>query len=535
MPSRVGPQDVPIVIKFGGGIHSRPSEDEIHEQECVEGRNFILDLEDTGFRNRPPFDLIGTVGNAAEIRGLVTHLKTDGTATALVQAGDTVYEWDGATTFTSRGTVPATAQLRGRLEHNFQLDDKVIITDLNSVEEILEWDGTTLAKTAMLDSGGTAFGDFRAKYCFVSNERVFYANIVDASSTPITLPHLIVGAKRGEFETISVNDRPSSALSEGDPFFLIQPDFHPINGMVESFGKAVTSSLRGSAFKLTGASAKDFAFEELYPRSGATGDEAVAYVGNDILIGRQGRIESLSGVEQFGDVENDDLTVGISDSIDTYNDWVLTYNSRTQKIYCYPDSKSEIWVLHKSLVGSGVSPWSRYVTDHAMAFDPTAIMNMLDPSDGLEYVFFGDASGNFYRMEGTGSGDGGTTDVDVERLSKLYAFPEGAQAYNIEGYISYRASLTARSVRLRFEFSGESVFDSQITVNLPATTQGQVTYGGGFYYSGGKYYGATFSGRLTRQKFGVAGKSNSFQVRATVSESTDFDIKEIGLKLTAAS
>lgn len=530
MPTRVGPEDFPIKIRFGGGVHSRPSEDEIDERECFTGQNFDLDLENSSFRNRKAFDLIATVPNAAEIRGFANLYKSNGTSSILVQAAGNVYEWDGATSFALKGTCQSTAKLRGRLTHNFQLDDKVIITDLNLAEEIQEWNGTTFQQTSMLDAGGTAFGNFKAKYCIVSNERAIYANVDDGTATP----HLIVGSERGSWETISVSDRPSSSLSEEDPFFLIQPDYRVINGLVESFGRVVTSSEKGSCFQLTGDSAKDFAFSELFPMSGATGDESVTYVGNDVLIGRQGRIEALSGVDRYGDVENDDLTVGISNLVETFDDWTIVYNSRKQRIYCIPNGKSQIWTLHKSLAGQGISPWSKWVTRHSSAFNPTAIMNMIDPVDGLEYVFFGDSDGNFYRLEGSSSGDADSQDIKTERLSKLYTLTDDAEAYDIEGYLEYRGSLEAATIVLRFEFSGYSVMNEVMTLSIPAIT-GFTTYGGGFYYSNGEYYGTTFSGRLTRQKFGVPGQANNFQVRATVDGSTDFEIKEIGLKLTASS
>ena len=64
-------------------------------------------------RSRGPFDEIGTAPNGSEIRGFATLLKTDGTETMLVQAGPTVYKWDG-TAFTNVGTVNQLAQLRKR-------------------------------------------------------------------------------------------------------------------------------------------------------------------------------------------------------------------------------------------------------------------------------------------------------------------------------------------------------------------------------------------------------------------------------------
>ena len=89
MPTAIGPEDKTVVIKFGGGVHSRAPADEINPRECASGKNFVLDMQNTQMGPRPPFDLIGTVPNAGEIRGFVSLLKTDGTVSFLVQADDT--------------------------------------------------------------------------------------------------------------------------------------------------------------------------------------------------------------------------------------------------------------------------------------------------------------------------------------------------------------------------------------------------------------------------------------------------------------
>lgn len=520
-------QDFSVTLKFGGGVHSRASEDEIDVRECSTGQNFDLDLQNREYKNRKPFDLIGQVPNASEIRGMACLSKSDGTVSALVQAGDTVYEWDGTTNFTSVGSVSSTAKLRGRLEHNWQLDDIVIITDLNLQQPVMSWDGTTLQNiTFTTEDGSTAFGTFKSRYCFVSNERAVYSNIHDNGTD---FPHLIIGSERGSYTIISVAQRPSSSLSAADAFFLIQPDYRYINGVVEAYGQIVTSSKEGSLFTINGSDATDFSISELYPRSGASGDESVVYVGNDVIYGRQGRIESVVATQNYGDVETDDLSSGIYNLIEDYSNWTNVYNSRNQRIYCIPSGESEMWVLHKSLVGSEISPWSKWTTNHSIAFSPTCIMNMLDPSDGLEYVFMGDSNGNFYRMEGSGtSGDGGTNNITSERLSKLFQLPLDAEAYDVEGYILYRKADAATAV-IRMEWSGYSVTNESMTINIPAITS-RTVYGGGFYYSDGNYYGTAFQNRLTRQLFTPPGKSTEFQLRVTIEGTTDFAINAIGLK-----
>jgi hypothetical protein len=548
MASRKGPEDLDIVLRFGGGVHSRASEDEIDPRECHSGQNFDLDAQNTEYRNRKPIDKIGTAPNAGQINGFVSLQKTDGTVSFLVQAGDTVYEWDGASTFTSKGTVSSSARLRGTLQQNWQLDDKVIITDLALEEVVKEWDGTTLSNTTFTkNNGGGAFGTFKAKYCIISNERAIYANV---HSNGTNTPHILVGSLRGDYSDISVDNRPSSGLSAADPWFIIQPDYKVINGLAQSFGVVVTSSHHGSLFNLTGADATDFAFAELYPRSGADGSESLAYAGNDILYGRQGRIESVLSTNKFGNVESDDLSNDIGDVIKDFKGWTLVYNARNQLVYCLPESQTEMWVFHKSIYerfkhieqgtdsttqkGLGISPWVKWTSQASHSMQFTAMMNMLDPVDKLEYVFAGDDSGNIYRLEGSGTaGDSGNSNVNTERLSSLIQMPLDAEVYNIEGYIQYRKN-EAATLTMKFEYAGMSVFNESITITIPAVS-GRPVFGGGLYFNNDAYYGTAFSNRLTRQKFGVPGKSNAFQVRLTVDGTTDFEINSIGFRFSAGS
>jgi hypothetical protein len=121
MPARFRSEDDQL-LRFGGGQNSRASEDRIDPLECTKGQNYLLDTGIGEFRPRPPFDLVGTVPNGAEIRGLITLRRTDGTVQMAVQAGANVYEWDGASTFTLIGTVAASARLRGRKEAKWDLD-----------------------------------------------------------------------------------------------------------------------------------------------------------------------------------------------------------------------------------------------------------------------------------------------------------------------------------------------------------------------------------------------------------------------------
>jgi hypothetical protein len=536
MVARLQPKDFDLTIKFGGGLHTRASEDEIDPREAAAGANFLLDLENRELRNRPPFDLIGQVPNAAEIRGGGSLLKSDGTVSTLIQAGANVYEWGGGTGFTKVGTVVSTAKLRGHWRsQNWQLDDKLLLTDLSLVEVVKEWDGTTFQSVAFTNgtggASGVAFGTFYAKYLSVSNERAIFSHVRDPGATT---RHMIVGSKRGDYTEISSSQRPASSLSEEDPFFLLSPDLRPINGHVEAFGTTVISTEKGQLFNLSGSSAKDFSFADFYPGSAASGEEATAYIGNDIIYGRQGRIESVTDTQRFGDTESDDLTSGIADQIENYTGWVLAYNSRLNRVYLFPDEISECWVFNTAMRGGDLSPWMRWTTEHALAFQPTFVMSMLDPSDGLEYVLMGDSTGHLYRLEGSGtSGDGGQNSILVEWLTKLFAAPMDAEVYQLEGYIKYRKNLAA-TVTMTFEYSGVAAFDEAVTINIPALS-GAAHFGGDYWFGGDVYFGVAFERRLIRQRFQVPGQASDFQMRIGVEGVNAFDINEIGLRFRAAS
>ncbi len=525
MPKQAEEKNITVVIKFSGGLHTRAPADEVGDTEATEGQNFELDLLNTQYRPRRPFELLGTVPNASEIRGFASLLKTDGSVSFLVQAAETVYKWDG-TAFTSVGTVDPTARLRGHIWHNWQLDNKVLITDINLADVVMEWDGTTLSDVAFTDEVGSPFGEFRAKYCIVQNERVIFANVVD--SAPLAIPHMIVGTKVSDFTQITVNNLPSSALGEDDPYYLLVPDLRYINGLLYAFEIIVTSTKEGQVFKLTGGSAQDYQFNSLYPRSGASGDESMRYVGNDIYYGRQGRIESLASSDKFGNVETDDLSVQITDQIESYQDWTLTYNERTQRVFCHAKGTNEMFAFYKPLAKSGRSPWQRYVTENAMAFNPTTEMNAYDPIDGLEYIFMGDTLGNLYKMEGPrGTGDAQIDVVTTSRLSKMILIPSNAEMFSIFGWVRYR-KIADITLRLDFEFQGDEVFTESIDLILTGSGT-ESYYGGGFYYGASDYYGSDTK-KFQREKFGIPGKSTEVQVRASVQSISDFAISEIGLK-----
>lgn len=510
-----------ILLRFGGGLNTRASEDELKPIEAASGENFKLDPRDRQLVNRGGIDLVGTVPNASEIRGGASLLKSDGSVSMLIQALDKVYEWNGSS-FSSVGTVAAAAKLRGRLEANFTLNDEVIITDINLQHPVLVWDGTTLS--TMTEN---LTGDFLAKYCFVSDERAFFGNVI---SNAVATPHMVVGSQRGDNTVLSITDRPSSGATLTDPFFLLTPDLRPVNGLVEAFGQVIVSSQKGRIFKLLGSDATDYRFDQLYANSAASGDESLVYTGNDVFYGRDGRIESLLATERFGDVEAADVSIDIANSIESFSNWVSVYNSRLDRVYFFPGgSQSQVWVFHKSV--PDVSPWVKYTSQHASSMQPTFAMNMLDPADGLEYLFFGDSSGRLFRMEGSGGDDAGAN-IKTSFTSRLFSAPFGGQFSSVNGWIKYRSN-EAFTATLSILWAGEQVFTESRTVT--ATAASGDYFGGDTWFGGDFYWGSATFDRLVRQRIGFPGKSNEFQVKVEIDGTADFKINEVGLHFKTSS
>lgn len=524
MPRSSVVTDADVVIKFGGGVNTSASDEDILEREAAEGENYRLDSNNRELKPRLPFDLLDTTPDTNQIRGMINLVKVDGTSEILVQtSGGNVYKYTASgfdVTPVATG-INVNAQLRGRIEHNWGLTDEVIVTDLNLNEHVKTWDGTSLANI----SDGLS-GDFKAKYAFVSKDRAWYANVEDNGTK---FPHLIVGSAVENFESLSTTNKPSTAIGASDPFFMTAPDLRAINGLVEAYGRVVISTRDGQIFRLTGSSSQDFEFTELFPRSAATGDEGLTFAGNDIVYGRGGRIESLLSTEQFGDVQSDDLSRWIKDDIATFKDWRVVYNARTQNIVFFEDNQSLAWVFHKPIAEtSDLSPWVKYTTEHAFGFSPSCVMNMIDPDDGLEYIYMGDGSGNFYKLEGTtDGGDAGTTDIISFFTAGLISLPKDMTMSEFLGYVKYRKD-KAFTIQIEFQYAGDEAYDAATEVSVEATTG--VYFSNGNYFSDGEYYGAEFTGRLLRQIFEQQGDGKELQAKIKVETSNDFKVNELGFR-----
>lgn len=526
----------PIVITFAGGINSRKRPHDISIDECVSGENFELDPQQRALTKRGAFDYVATTPNAAEIRGYAQLLKRDGTFTTLIQSGTNVYSWDGETTFALVGTVAATTKMRGPREHNFLLDDICIITDLNKATVVKQWDGTTFS--TFTHNLGT---DLYAKFARVMNERLFLANVTSGTATP----HVLLGSAIGDDNTLTTANRPSSSLGFDAAFYLPMPDLRPINGMEEAFGQFILSTTKGRLFALRGTSAFDFEMAAFYQGSAVSGDEAMVNIGNDLLLGLEHHIETLSGVVNFGDVETNDASAPIDTNIEDVVDWRLIYDRHGQRVFCFPDSQAVCWVLYKALLFFGtqrqvaqaqfqgaLSPWSKWTTNHAMAMQPSTVM-VLRHVDSHEHdvVFCGDEGGNIYKFDGDGDQDGGTADVTVKRRSGLIQVPN-AEIFNVIVNVDYRRTFST-TLTLRFIFAGIEAADATISFPIAADST-LATYGGSAYYGGRFYYSESFSGRIRRQQKHIEGRGNGLQVEIEATSGAEIDIQQIEIILQAA-
>ena len=179
-------------IVFSGGLNEN---DGININEASEGQNFELIAGDTDYRPRKPFDLKGTSTLGGSISGILQLVKRDNTETTLVFDDDastpTIYEWDGATTFTSKRTLSLVTGSKLRDEY-WSLDDQIIISDISKLTPLLKWDSTTCSRlktnlkagssqsvTSITRSGTTATVTTAAPHGYSSGDLAHIAGAVE--------------------------------------------------------------------------------------------------------------------------------------------------------------------------------------------------------------------------------------------------------------------------------------------------------------------------------------------------------------------
>lgn len=478
-------------VFYGAGLnenqHPNPAE------AAIGSYNFDLKKDSSYLFPRMPFDSLGTATNGAAVRGLLQLIKRDNTETTLVQAGDTVYRWDGGTTYSSVTTlVTSVSQLR---DTYWALNDYIVITDLAKHTPVSKWDGSAFTNLA------TASGvNVHAKYSAVHLGRVWLFNVKTTTDTP----HLLVASKFEDPTSYDTTKRAVSGtfVSGSEAFFMLTPDLKPINGVAVFHGDLIISTERGRLYKLTGTNATNFTWVDFYANSNAVGAESMVNGGNDVYYMRRGgNIERVLATQQYGDVSADDLSRWISTTVAGLNGGIAVYDETNQKILWFL-TNGKVLVFFKDIFFGGatidatgakaqLSPWSIYKTTHGSNFSTEAARFMKRPGQDTYTVFFGDSSGVVYDLNGTGNGDAGSTDITVNRDTRFLGEEVG---------VDYRR----KTPKMKIEYErveacdlnitvswGDEYTDSTSTVMLkgPLVSDPSSYWGGSFYFGGLFYFG----------------------------------------------
>lgn len=507
-----------MLFSYGLNENDQPDIQEAY----IGSKNFELSKSSSAMIPRSPFDSIGTATNTQEIRGFLQLVKRTGAQTTIVQAGDTVYEWDGGTSFTSRGSVNASSKLRSAY---WSLDDFLIVSDLEKLTVVKKWDGSAFSSLTT-GLGGALY----AKYAIIHQGRCWLFNITEGATA---LPQVILASAFEDVEDYDTSARGGdSAFITGDePFYLVTPDVKEINGVAVFHDQLVISTKEGRLFKLTGSDATNYAFEEFYAGSAAIGTESMSNIGNDVVYMRAGgNIESLIATDTFGDVATDDLSRWIKTTVMNLDESITVYDQANQKVLFFVSGK--VLVLFKDIIPSGFSPWSVYTTGHENGFNTNAACYMRRPGTSEFTIYFGGSAGQIYDMNGDGEGDGGTEDIVTSRRIR-YLDKETAQIdfqrQILTGRVQYRRIFEV-PLDLTFEW-GDNYHKSTCSLILKGAPEGDtgIYYGGSVYYGGTFYYnqGFTFANRISSKGFSPTGKGPGFFLTAEVRDTRRFQIDEI--------
>lgn len=592
-------------VLFAGGINENNI---IDPQECKRGENFELQISDTDFKPRLPFDLKGTATNSGTIGGIMQLIERDDTETTLVYEDDgvtpTIYLWNGAATFTSKRTANIAADSKLRSVY-WSLDDYIVIVDINKNTPLLKWDGTTVSRlktglaagsaasvTSITRSGSTATvtrtshgrsvgdlihiaganetdynGEFEiltvptadtytytvpgspatpatgtitedrgvdvyAQRAMVHQNRMWFFNITtDDGTGAVENQHV---ALVSAFEDPTTLDQAQRAGTTGftgnEAFFLVSPDLKPLNGATIFYKELILSTQDGGIFRLVGFDSTTFEWIDYYAGSAPIGCESLINIGNDVVFMRKGgNIESLIATEASGEVQANDLSRWIPDTVRDLQCSQIVYDQSNQKVLFFVPNK--ILVLFKDILSTlPVSPWSIYTTQHASLFNTDAAVYLRRPGETTYSIYWGDDSGNIFDLNGQGSGDSGTTDIRTFRESEVNESPEQIN-FPFTGKVAYHR-LGESILNVTIEWS-EEYNESTAAVPLkgPLDPTAGNWYNDAAYYNGEFYYneGFQFTDKLTTKTFSNIGRGSLYIYNFEINDTSTFKINSIDL------
>jgi hypothetical protein len=413
------------------------------------------------------------------------------------------------------------------------------VTDLTKSTVVKKWDGTSFS-TLATGLGGSLF----AKYGVVFLGRVWLANVTTSTDTP----HLMVASAFEDPESYDTAKRGGPTTDGGasfatgqEAFFMLSPDLKPINGFMVFFNQLIMSTQDGLLYKLTGTTAATFKWIPYYQGSSSVSDESMADIGNDVIYMKKGGgVDRLSTTQTSGDVAADDVSRWIPDTTKDVVSSITVYDQTNQKVFFFIEDM--VLVLFKDLLDGELSPWSVYRTQEEFAFNTNAARYMKIPGTSMHSVFFGDADGRVFDMNGTGSGDAGDSNIAILRKTRFIYNGEGGDkngrgALNLmksilAGLLTYRRLFSTSDVTISFDW-GDEYNESSSVITLkgaPSGSQG-VYYSGSSYYSGTAYYsqGLAFAQKISSQSFSPTGKGPGFSCSVSLDTDNDFQIDSIDL------
>lgn len=503
------------------------------------------------------FTSMATVVTASRLRGSYWSLD-DRLVVTDIDLNNTLQQWDGTTFQKNKhgignGTTKSVASITRSgttatatvTSHGYSNNDLVTIagatqTDYN--DEFIITNVTTdtfdftVANSPATPATGTITAeksvDLYAKYSIVFQGRTWLFNVKDVNGATTSLnPHMILAS---EFENPDVFDTVQTVTDTGltgnEAFFMLSPDLRPINGVVGFYNTIIISTTDGKLFKLTGTDATDYLIEEYYPGSAATGTESMVNTGNDVIYMRKdGSIDFVGSVTQFGDIKADDISRWIPDEVSGLSGALTVYDQERQKIFFFVTGK--VLVLEKEMlsVRPDLSPWSVYKTAHANSFNTTAATYIRDPIDGGYDIYWGDASGNVFKMDGTsGAGDAGTIAIDTKRKTRLIT-ELNLKHKNIMGRAEYRR-IDACNLQVLLEF-GESFSRSTSNLALKARVDTVAYFGGPYYFGGDVYFNQSENNTVdlvvSTVGFSPPGKGNMMFIETRVNSTADFLVNRL--------
>jgi hypothetical protein len=190
------------------------------------------------------------------------------------------------------------------------------------------------------------------------------------------------------------------------------------------------------------------------------------------------------------------------------------------------------------MMDTNLSPWTRYKTSHSSSFSTSAAIYMRQPGGDNWYVYFGDDSGNIYQLDGTGTGDPSSTNIEAYRKSKFFeeletqtGRPWDPEKDILSGRVYYRR-ISDVDLLLDVEWADDySTPRCTVPLDGPSTGDGAWYWGGSMYWGGSYYWnsGFQFSQRTSTKGFSQVGRGPGFYISTTVQSTQSFDIMKIEL------